>query len=453
MGKCLSVEDHLVPAPASVRKAMLEAKEDLEPGSAAVVGRFFKQMHAQRASFDNPPASVFEASATSESTLAILLRSLARFAPLVSTAAGRDLRKTYYRNRSGGAGGKASRPGGRPKLSLPLGAPANWPAEWQSLYMSLAASPKIKLSSKKRYVASISRCADILSQTQADASLTFHTSYLLGEAFLGMGLKHKSIAGYLGGLVSLGKYGGVPAKDLDGVRFMVDYHLELGEDQEKAKQSRIERLMEKGGFGFVAQRICELRDEADELSNHLARKHHLRQMVAILAVLMNKPARTGDVLGWVIGQDLQRLPCGTWALEWRQEKTGGETGAGYLWDEVSELIDELILAGRPDRLIHQVYDDLLGKNWLTLSDASPGRNLPSQRCLEGIGVPSQDLRTLAADYLRQWDPSTAANIIQTHLGHRTRKAGEAYRALCDSDVADRDWKDLRAKVRAGALKA
>ena len=449
MSNRVHVERYLVDAPASVRQAMLDAKTSLAPGAAAVVGRFFKEIKAQGASFDSPPGQVFEAVARSESTLAILLRTLAKYAPHVSTFAGRELRKGYYRNRGSEGGPKETT--GRSQGLLPLVAPASWPLEWRCLYPALAMSPSIKTSSKKRYVASVSRCAEALKRTPCDAVLTFHTAFLLGEAFLNEGIKHKTIAGYLGGLVSLGKFGGAPCKDLDGVRSMVDYHLELADDQEKAKQSRIERLMGKGGFEFIAQRISQTREEANGLPDHLARKHHLRQSAAILGVLMNKPGRTGDVSGWVIGRDLIRHASGLWELEWYQEKTGYETSAGPLWDEVSELIDEMILAGRPDRHIHLRYDELLGKNWLTLSEARPYRNLPSQRTIEVIGVPSQDLRTLAADYLRQWDPSIAANIIQTHLGHRTRKAGEQYRALCESDVADRSWKDLRSRIRAGAL--
>ncbi len=56
---------------------------------------------------------------------------------------------------------------------------------------------------------------------------------------------------------------------------------------------------------------------------------------------------------------------------------------------------------------------------------------------------------LAADYLRAYDPTSAPNIIRAHLGHGSLEAGEEYRALCDSDVADREWKDIKKKIQSG----
>lgn len=446
----LTAKEHLSAAPAAVRRAMLDPEENLAPGAAAVVGRFFQALKELGDPFDSPSAQVFTTAAKSESTLATLLRALSRYAPMVSTAAGRDLRRTYYAQRSGNtAASEQVKPVKQP--SVPPAAPTTWPLEWQLMYLGLRTSSSLKPSSLKRHIASIDRCAAILADTDADGTLTFYTAYCLAEHFREKGIKHRTIAGYLGGLVSLGKHGDASDAELNGIRMMVKYHLDLADMEEKEKESRIEALMEKGGFEFIAVTTGELRDRLSEMPSHVAQAHVLRQQIALLALHMNKPGRTGDVSRWRLGKELIHYADGTWELEWFQGKTGAETGAGRLWDEVSEILDLLILAGRSDRFVNLRYHELQGKNWLTLRDEDPDRKLPSRRIKAAIGVPSHDLRTLAAEYLRAADPKRAPAIISTHLGHRTRKAGEAYRISCASDAAARDWLDIKREISKGRL--
>lgn len=104
-----------------------------------------------------------------------------------------------------------------------------------------------------------------------------------------------------------------------------------------------------------------MRTEAASLPDHSARKVLLLRSAAIAAIDMNKPARTGDMAGWRLGHDLRRATDGSWRLAWRQGKTGRMTEAGELWPEVGEVLDELILCGRPDRLIHLRYGEVIGK--------------------------------------------------------------------------------------------
>jgi hypothetical protein len=446
----LTAKDHLSAAPAAVRRAMLDPEVTLAPGAAAVVGRFFQALKDFDDPFDSPSAQVFTVAAKSETTLATLLRSLGTYAPMVSTAAGRELRRAYYAQRPGNAVAPSRSKPATPS-SPPSAAPSTWPLEWQLMYLGLKSSPGLKPSSLKRHYASIDRCASILADTDADGTLTFYTAYCLAERFRELGIKHWTIAGYLGGLISLGKHGGAQAAELNGVRMLVKYHLELADMEEKEKVARIEALMEKGGFEFIANTTGELRDRLAEMPGHVAQAHVLRQQIALLALHMNKPARTGDVSGWRLGKELIRQADGTWELEWLQEKNGAETAAGRLWHEVSEILDLLILEGRPDRFVNLRYHELQGKNWLTLKDENPDRKLPSQRIKETIGVPSHDLRTLAAEYLRSSDPRRAPDIIQTHLGHQTLKAGESYRISCESDAAARDWLDIKREIAMGKL--
>ncbi|MCZ7675387.1 MAG: hypothetical protein M5U35_05270 [Roseovarius sp.] len=128
----------------------------------------------------------------------------------------------------------------------------------------------------------------------------------------------------------------------------------------------------------------------------------------------------------------------------------GATETGAIWPEICEILDEWILDGRPDRLIHIRYQELVGRNWLTLEDNEPYRNLPTELTRAAIGVPSHDLRTLAADYMRRHDPAHAADVIATHLGHGTRKAGESYRAECEGAAAQAIWQESRATIATQA---
>ena len=446
----LTAKEHLSAAPAVVRRAMLDPDVKLAPGAAAVVGRFFQALKELGDPYDSPSAQVFTTAAKSESTLATLLRSLATYAPMVSTAAGRELRRGYYAQRSGNTV-VPGRTGSASLSSPPSAAPSTWPLEWQLMYLGLKTSSGLKSSSLKRHYASIDRCASILADTDADGTLTFYTAYCLAEQFRELGIKHWTIAGYLGGLVSLGKHGGAPNADLNGIRMLVKYHLELADMEEKEKVARIEALMEKGGFEFISNTTGKLKDRLAEMPGHVAQAHVLRQQIALLALHMNKPARTGDVSGWRLGKEFIRHADGSWELEWLQEKNCAGTAAGRLWDEVSEILDLLILDGRPDRFVKLRYHELQGKNWLTLKDNDPDRKLPSQRIKEAIGVPSHDLRTLAAEYLRAARPKRAPDIIQTHLGHQTLKAGEAYRISCESDAAAKDWLDIKREIAMGKL--
>lgn len=116
-----------------------------------------------------------------------------------------------------------------------------------------------------------------------------------------------------------------------------------------------------------------------------------------------------------------------------------------LWREVGEVIDAHILGTRPAWHMQRRYTELMGMNWLSLRDQPYAGRWPSDQVKHALGVPLHDLRTLLADMLRLHDPETAPQLVSTMLGHRSREAGEAYRALCSDTAAQRQWQELRAR--------
>lgn len=169
-------------------------------------------------------------------------------------------------------------------------------------------------------------------------------------------------------------------------------------------------------------------------------------MAAVCAISINKPGRRGDVGNWRLGDDLVRDPCGTWRLEWTQQKTGHETEAGALWPEVSEILDAYILGGRPERLVHLRYRELGGRYFTTLSEKTAYAKLPTELTKAAIGVPIHDLRTLASDYVRAHDPEAAAGIISAHLGHSSKEAGKAYGTECLAEAGSQAWQRVREQL-------
>jgi hypothetical protein len=447
-----TVAEYLEPAPAVVRLAMMEEGVKLASGAASVVGQLFRTVKDAREPATAPSAKSFRLSAQSESTFRLLLRTLAEFAPMISTAAALPVKQEWVAKRPKTAPQSPARAARTPEEMV-----ANWPSTWQEYYRKLAAA-KIAQSSLGRYRSSIDRCAKLVIGGVAEERLGFMTAYNLAEHLkndrkLGNGQNRPiTIANYLDGLIALGTRGGACPDGLAGMRLMRDDLKDQASSGEKIKIARISQLMERGGFVHLAQMVGKALDCADVLPDHSFEKVSALQAAALAAVSMNKPGRTGDVSRWTIGEDLIRDPDGYWRLEWRQGKTGHVTEAGQLWDEVAEILDVHILGGRPDRFIHMRYDQLIGSNWLTLDSSSYSSKWPSEQISKLIGVPLHDLRTLSADYLRRHDPYTAAQVISTHLGHRCAESSADYRADADGDAATRDWLSMREQFGRGAQK-
>jgi len=322
---------------------------------------------------------------------------------------------------------------------------------------ALDAAP-IKPSTRKRYFASIDRCASIVAEGLASDMHGFVAACELSEAFVfhpdqDKRVKPVTAANYLEGLIALGARGGVPEARLTAMRVIQRDLREQAALAEKNKYERLSDLMERGGYAHVADRIGELRERALDLPAHSAARRRCMQQAVVCAVILNKPPHKGDIVSWRFGEQLVRGIDGRWIADWEQEKNLCDTETGAIWPEVCEVLDEWILEGRPDRLVHMRYSALIGRNWLTFDDSEPYRNLPTELTKAAIGVPSHDLRTLAADYMRRHDPAHAANVIATHLGHRTQKAGEAYRAACDGAAAQAVWLDARKVIAARSVRS
>lgn len=435
-------------APAAIRQAILDDAPNLAPGAAHVMGRFWSEVRARKGNLAMPAAAVYRDAAASESTFRCLLRALATYAPHVSTAPAKTVSDEWYDLRR-----KPTRRAA-PAVDTPVG--VSWPAYWLDMKPALDAA-KIKSSTRGRYFASIDRCAAIVAEGGAPEQLGFVTACELSEAFVfhpdeTRRVKPVTAANYIEGLIALGAHGGLAAASLTAMRVILRDLRDEAALAEKNKCERLSSLMERGGFGYVAQRIGELRERAHNLPAHSAARRRCMQQAVVCAVILNKPPRKGDTVSWRFGEHLIREVDGTWRAVWEQEKTGGATESGAIQLEICEILDEWILGGRPDRLIHIRYQELVGRNWLTLDDSIPYRNLPTELTKSAIGVPSHDLRTLAADYMRRHDPAQAANVIATHLGHETRKAGEAYRGECEGAAAQAIWQQSRAIIAAQSAK-
>ncbi len=444
--------------PADIRNRMLAARPELPAGAISVVARFFATLEARGELAASPSRASFEATCGSESTLALLLRMLERHAPEVNLAEGRALRQACYRNRPGGSAASPAQLRKRADADHRT-QPRGWPEDWLALLPDLRAAP-IADSSIARHIASINRCADMLPELTCPPRLGWLLAWEMSEALQGRGRTAKAAgqgqhpagigprtaAGYIGALVSLGLHGGLDSAALDGLRAVQAHLQRKARRAPKRKTSRIEALYEKGGYAEILRVITRELDRAEALPAWRAEAETARATAAILALAINMPARAGDVAAWRIGEELVRAPCGDWRLRWQQGKTGYWQDAGLLWPEVGEVLDLHILGGRPMRHVQRRCTELQGMNWLSFTVTPYAARWPSEKVNAALGIPLHDLRTLAADYLRLHDPATAPDVVSNLLGHATREAGDAYRALCSETAAQRDWHAVRAGI-------
>jgi hypothetical protein len=428
--------------PAAVRRAMIEDAPNLAPGAAHVMGRFWSAVRTRKSNPSMPGAEAYRSAALSESTFRCLLRALAAYAPHVCTAPAKVVSDEWYARRPKAASKAAQ------TEKYPVG--ASWPVSWRGMKPGLDTA-RIKCSTRKRYIASIDRCASVVAEGLASETHGFVAACELSDAFLfhpdeTRRVKPVTAANYIEGLIALGARGGVAEDSLGAMRVILSDLRDQAALAEKNKQERLSGLMERGGYAHVADRIGELRARAHDLPAHSAAGRRCLQQAVVCAVILNKPPRKGDLVSWRFGEELIREIDGTWHAEWDQEKTGGATETGAIWPEICDILDEWVLGGRPDRLVHLRYGELVGRNWLSFDDTKPYRNLPSELTRAAIGIPSHDLRTLAADYMRRHDPAHAADVIATHLGHADRKSTEPYRVECAGAASQANWQRARATI-------
>jgi hypothetical protein len=431
----------LADAPVGIRTALLAARPDLPAGAIVVAGRFFAALAKRGENISAPSRRTFELACASESTLALLLWVLGRYAPAVCLAEGRALRRDYYRKRSGGSSGPNKSGGQSETASGPV--PLDWPEAWLQLLPRLRAAA-IKPSSLRHHISSVNRCAAMLPGLTCPPRLGWLLGWELAKHLQSGGVNARTAASYIGALVSLGMHGGLDKPSLDGLRAVQANLQRQGRLLAKGKQLRLEILYGRGGYAEILRVIASELVRAEALPDWRADAAQARATAAILAVTVNMPARTGDVASWQLGQEIVREPWGEWRLCWRQQKTAARQDAGTLWPEVAQVLDDHLLGGRPAHHAHRRYDELRGCNWLSLTRECFSRKWPSNRVRAAIGVPLHDLRTLTADYLRLHDPVTAPGIVAALLGHSTSAAGAEYRALSTDAAAQREWLKIRS---------
>lgn len=428
--------------PAVVRARLMARRVDLPNGAVTVVARFYTILAEAGDDPALPKRASFEAACKSESTLGLLLRVLEQFAPEMCLAEGRGLRRGFYRARSLRSSAVTA------SDTRHQAEPRGWPNAWKSMLPAMQMAP-ITESTLARHIASINRCADLLPILTCPPRLGWLLAWEMARTFREEGLRPATIASYLGGLVSLASHGGADTQAIAGLRSVQAGLLRETRRVPKLKQGRIEVLYEKGGYAEVVRAIVRQLDRAAECADWREAAETARATAAILAITLNVPPRSGDIVSWVYGEALVREPHGTWHLRWQQEKTGVWLNAGTLWPEVGWVIDEHLLGGRPPRYAHRRYTELIGMNWLSHEASGHDRRWPSERVSAALGVPLHDLRTLAADYLRLHDPATAAGTVSALLGHSSREAGAEYRAISNQTIVQRGWLEIREMHASG----
>ncbi|WIV50286.1 hypothetical protein QQG91_11485 [Marivivens sp. LCG002] len=436
-------EARLASTPAYIRKAMLEDHGKLANGAVAVIDRFFSIVTARNEPIDLPSSASFRDAASSEPTFRLLLRTLVSYAPNVSTAEAMVVKNEWVSKRpSCCKSEQKTQPSSNSEIEA-----TSWPKLWQSYLPGLKAA-KLKPATLKRNIARINVCSRIVKEYDLPSDLSFITAYEITKILSTQPKPKKAItiAGYIYALVTLGRHGGADPIGLSALQFIHQEQIAISRGQDKDKYSRIQMMVDHGSYQKIAETIARLRCAANEAPSHSYTRSKMLQSAAICAVALNIPPRTSDMAKWSIGEELVRSADGSWTLSWRQEKTDREISGGRLWPEVAEILDEHLLCGRPRRFISARYHECVGLNWLTLKTDQYAAKWPSLVFKEAVGIPLHDLRTLLADFLRLHEPETAADIIQTSLGHATKSAGSAYRSDCEGDLAARYWATIRMEI-------
>lgn len=169
----------------------------------------------------------------------------------------------------------------------------------------------IKSSTRKRYIASIDRCATVVAEGLAPDMHGFVAACDLSEAFLlhpdeRRRVKPVTAANYIEGLIALGAMGGVEEDSLSAMRVIVSDLRDQAALAEKNKYERLSELMERGGYAHVADRIGQLRARAHDLPAHSAAGRRAMQQAVICAVILNKPPRKGDLVSFRFPQQKSR---------------------------------------------------------------------------------------------------------------------------------------------------
>lgn len=105
----------LAAIPPAVRAEMVRHADEVRPGAADALQRFYAAIRRLKASAICPPRACYDLAAKSEPTLATLLRALERFAPGMNLSEGRPgpggLVSAAGRQGAGAGGGASAAPG------------------------------------------------------------------------------------------------------------------------------------------------------------------------------------------------------------------------------------------------------------------------------------------------------------------------------------------------------
>jgi integrase len=219
------------------------------------------------------------------------------------------------------------------------------------------------------------------------------------------------------------------------------------EDTDPAKRAKVRAFRRSFDLADVLLRARALGQAAAALPDWSAGAERKRRAAVILALLVNTADRQGDLSCHRIGHELQREADGSWVLDFHQSKTGRRKASGALWPITTRLIEDHILAGRPDWCLPDRLAELQGCNLLSLAPRGFGLYHPSAILREEFGISGHLVRTLITDAVRNGRPD-AAWAAQALMGHVNRTMQETYRVDFRETAAIRSWHDTLEALQA-----
>ena len=429
-----------VPEFAARRVADAYARGEPPPsGTTGALDAFFAALAASGLPPERADEAAFSAVATSRTRLRTLLAALERFAPEVPLAAAAPARQRWdaWLNRTYNA--KAPRPRPCRRVGPP---PEDWPAAWRDLSGRLeqpirAGGARFRRL-RPRSAEAVRSAMGLLLAARDWAGARGVERFAAPcpdwiDAFvrfllLEREVSPRSAADYLERVRQfLLRTGTLDRLIQDELTSAVGALRDMAADSAPSKHRRLRELRRHSDIVAIISRAAALGEAAREMPGCSAGRARTSRKAVVLALLVNRADRQGDVRLIRIGREAVRRPDGIWEIELRQAKTGVRKDMGPLWPVTCALLDAHVLSDRPPWTIGERLAELDGCNLLSLEDREYGNGHVSALLTEEFDIPAHLVRTLVCDTLRIHRPD-AAWAAQALLGHASERMQTVYRA-------------------------